>query len=231
MQEVSDSSSNELHDSPFPEDEFFDTDEVYDDKSTWSDVNDNHTFHFVDGTEAVMKKLLIKKSFLHTVHWVNDLREVCTDLDEPMHVSVILPKLELYQEGNSDQAWSLDCTEFLDCFDCHCIMKIGHFRNFQRGQMLCDIKYLYNFGQVVHDMIEDEKAVVVGQTRYRVYLISATSTHRDNCSNGPKRAYVRYHRDVSKHAYPVALNYRVVSECAKMTKYVVRHSESAYNIH
>ena len=84
---------------------------------------------------------------------------------------------------------------------------------------------------MVHDTIFNEKAIVVGQTQYRVYLISATTIHWDNTSNRQKQTVVRYHGDVRKRAYPVGLNYKVLWECAKMMQYVERHSESAYDIH
>lgn len=203
--------------------------EVYNNKHKWSTLYDNYTFDFDDGTRGILKKFPIRSCFYSNnrdIDEYEELRGVCDDPQRPRHVWLIIPYIVLSHSEDEELRAKLFCQE------CTNIVRITK-EDFQRGDMIDPTDaskglYKFSFGERVYDKGNDEHAIVVGQTKCFVYIISEVTAEWDwsrNVSIKPVRRKVDAFKSVPSRR---AVNYRVVAECAAMEDFIVEHGEAFY---
>ena len=214
---------------PSMEDDSIDTvSELYSNKLKWASIRDNHLFTFRDSTIAIMKKFRLLPNYCSKaiVQSIDELRIVCTDIEDPKEISAIVPIFEFAL----DRTGSRTTLIILDSLDCANIIKVAQNTNFQSGDRLDNgVECLFSFGEVVYDTVDEESAVVVGHTKKRVYAISCCSREQCYRRRADPTPYARSCHLMKKMQSSQSLNYRIVKECADLDKYIVPHSERAYD--
>ena len=203
--------------------------EVYNNKHKWSTLYDNYTFHFDDGTNGILKKFPIRPCFYSSNRDIEEHEAlsggVCDNPLHPRHVWLILPRTIL-------QADDGELGVKLFCRDCTNIVNITK-EDFKRGNMIdpndaSKGEYKFSFGERVYDKGNNEHAIVVGQTKCFVYIISEATAEWDwarKVSIKPVRRKVGAFESVPSKR---ALNYRVIAECAAMENFIVVYGEASY---
>ena len=211
--------------------------DVYNRQLSWKYVDDNHLFTFMDGTKAIMKKFRIMPSYcdMESVRTTKELRLTCTrPWRSPEYASVLIPLINMPASSLHQPT-----TFIIDCRDCANIVKIAPY-DFKVGDEMetrQGVKWTcsFGFGEVVRTCGRNninEKAVVVGHTKTRVYLITDGSIAENH--SGPNIVSVTpFARNLNLvervEGAPVVLNHLLIKGCGDMEDYVVHNSETAYD--